>query len=402
MSEHDRSSYPNDPHQLALPCLFMRGGSSRGGFFLDDDLPRDPRERSAVLLACYGSPDVRQIDGIGGADPLTSKAAIVARSQRDDADLDYTFCQIGISEAKVSMGGSCGNMLSAMGPFGLLRDLIIPTEPVTEVRIFTTNTGQVVTVRFPVRNGVPVVDGDCVIAGVPDAGARIDLDFGDCSGAVSGRLLPTGNPVDTIIVDSRTARVSLVDAATPFAFVAASDIGAMGHESAEEMAANIPLMQRLEAVRGWAAVQMGFVENESDARAMTPNIPRVMMVAASQGYTTPAGRRIGPDECDLAVRQLSMQRPHKALAVTGSICAAVAAAIPGSLPASLLGARKGADIRLGHPSGVIRVGAVVTIHANGRITVESARIERSARLLMAGTVYARKSAITRLAASIEG
>ena len=214
--------------QLAIKCTFMRGGSSRGGFFLDEDLPRDKAERDAVLLAAYGSPDDRQIDGIGGSDPLTSKAAVVKLSERDDADVDYTFYQVGIDAPSVSTGGNCGNMLAAVGPFAIRRGLIPAIEPETVVRIYTTNTRQVVIARIPVRNGEPLCEGDCAIAGVPDTGAAIRLDFGNCAGAVSGKLLPTGSARDSILIDGRTIDVSLIDAATPFIFVNAYDVGATG------------------------------------------------------------------------------------------------------------------------------------------------------------------------------
>ena len=189
--------------QIAIPCAFMRGGSSRGGFFLDDDLPRDKIRRSAVLLAAYGSPDGRQIDGIGGADPLTSKAAVVRRSERPDADVEYTFYQVGIDQPTVSTGGNCGNMLAAVGPFAIRRGLVPAVEPETVVRIYTTNTQQVVTARIPVRMGEPCCEGDCTIAGVPDPGAAIRLDFGDCAGAVSGKLDPWQQAIAFASVCSR-------------------------------------------------------------------------------------------------------------------------------------------------------------------------------------------------------
>lgn len=384
------------PAQFQIPCLYMRGGSSRGGFFLREDLPEDERLCSALLLAAYGSPDTRQIDGIGGADPLTSKAAIVGLATRSDADVDYTFCQVNVDRALVSTGGNCGNMLAGVGPFAIMQGLVPAVEPVTRVRIHTTNTGQVVTALIPVFDGVPAVDGDCSIAGVPDTGARIDLDFGDCAGAVSGKLLPTGKAVQTIELDGRQLRVSLVDAATPFVFVAAEDIGATGTETPDQLLDQPDLMQRLELIRGWAAVTLGLAPEASAAREVTPNVPRVMIVARPADYVAVNGTAVAAHDHDVLLRQLAMQRPHRALAVTGAVCAAVAAAVPTSIVAACRFPSKEQDLRIGHPSGVMRVGATVSAGTDGGIRVSSARVERTSRLIMAGTLYARRSAVRRL------
>ncbi|MES2183407.1 MAG: PrpF domain-containing protein [Pseudomonadota bacterium] len=386
------------PDLIALRATLMRGGSSKGAFFADADLPRDAAERSAALLACYGSPDLRQIDGIGGADPLTSKAAVVRISPRDDADVEYTFHQVGIDRPEVSTGGNCGNMLSGVGPFAILRGMVEAVEPETVVRIYTTNTRQVVVARIPVKEGLPVWDGDCSIAGVPGTGAAIQLDFGDCSGAVSGRLLPTGRARDCIALDGRSMEVSLIDAATPFVFVRASDVGATGYETADEIRTNGALMHRLEQVRGWAAVQLGLVADAADAKETTPNVPRVMMVAPAADYRTAEGATIRGTDVDVCVRQLAMQRPHRALAVTGAACAAVASFVPGSVLAELAGSGK-AQVRLGHPSGVLRVAAK-TAGSGGALRVTSAQIERTARLLMDGYLYLRGSTLRALAQTV--
>lgn len=381
--------------QIAIPCAFMRGGSSRGGFFLDADLPPNGAERDAVLLAAYGSPDDRQIDGIGGSDPLTSKAAVVKLSQRPDADVEYTFYQVGIEQPSVSTGGNCGNMLAAVGPFAIRRGLIPAVEPETTVRIYTTNTKQVVIARIPVRDGEPLCEGDCTIAGVPDPGAAIRLDFGDCSGAVSGKLLPTGAARDTIQVDGRAVEVSLIDAATPFVFVRAADIGATGTELPDELRSNDTIMGRLEQVRGWAAVVLGLVASPELARARSPNIPRVIMISPPQTYRAVGGRDVAASDVDICVRQLAMQRPHKALAVTGAVCTAVACSVPGSIVAEAIG-KPADEVRLGHPSGVLRVASKVSYGADGSITVQSAQIERTARLIMEGSLFVRRRKIARL------
>ncbi|MDE2369269.1 MAG: methylitaconate delta2-delta3-isomerase [Burkholderiales bacterium] len=386
--------------QHALPCYLMRGGSSRGGFFLAQDLPSEPLDRAAWLLAAYGSPDLRQIDGIGGADALTSKAAVIARSAHPGADVDYTFCQIGIDRPQVATGGNCGNMLSAVGPFAIYRGLVQPTPGVTVVRIYTTNTRQVVTAQIPMDGELPAVEGDCRIAGVPSAGARIMLDFGDCSGAVTGQLLPTGRVRDRITIDGIDMDVSLVDAATPFVFVKAADLGAKGTELPAEIAANLALMARLEAVRGWAAQAIGRVDDARDAVAKSPNVPRVIMVSAPADYTSVDGRRVGAGEADLVVRQLAMQKPHKALAVVGSVCTAVASALQGSVAAECRAAGRAGYTRLGHPSGVLQVEADVEPRGDGGYAIRGAKIERTARLILSGDLHLSARRIAELRAVV--
>jgi 2-methylaconitate cis-trans-isomerase PrpF len=382
------------PELIPIRATLMRGGSSKGLYFLGSDLPVDQAMRDAILLASYGSPDARQIDGIGGADPLTSKAAIVNSSLRDDADVEYTFCQVGIEDPAVSTGGNCGNMLSGIGAFAILRGLVKGVDPLTTVRIFTTNTQQVVIASIPTEGGMPIWDGDCSIAGVPETGATIRLDFGDCSGAVSGTLLPTGNAVDRVMINQQEISLSLIDAATPFVFVQASDIGASGYETPEQMRNNATLMNTLEQVRGWAAVQLGIVSKSDEALIQSPNVPRVMMIAPAADYQSIQGHSILKNDVDVCVRQLSMQKPHKALAVTGAACAAVASAVPGSLLQQLVGEKKDV-VRLGHPSGVLRVAAKSSL-LQGQVKIHSAQIERTCRLLMDGFVYVRKSKIQTL------
>lgn len=387
-----------DPQQVSVRALFMRGGSSRGAVFLEEDLPADPQERAALLLACYGSPDRRQIDGVGGSDPLTSKAAVVGRSLRPDADLDYTFLQIGIDRAMVSSGGNCGNMLAAVGPFAVLRGLVEPQEPETSVRIYTTNTGQVVTARFQVAGGYPCVEGEARVPGVPGTGSTIALDFGDCAGAVSGKLLPTGSVRDMVRLGSREVAVSFVDAATPFVFVPASALGATGAETPAEIIADAALMADLEEIRGWAATVLGLVERREDAARLSPNIPRVIMVSAPQDYASPDGP-VRAQDMDVCVRQMAMQKPHNTLAVTGAVCSAVASRLPGSVVAEL-SRGKGERTLLGHPAGVLGVSARVVADGEGW-RIERAAVERTARLLMAGELFAPRRRLDEVRSLLE-
>ena len=214
-----------------IPVTYMRGGTSKGAYLLKDTLPTDPDARDRMILDLYGSPDARQINGIGGADPLTSKVAIVNPSDRDDADIDYTFGYVGIADAVVDYEGNCSNISAGAGVFAIMEGFVKAVEPETVVRIFNTNTNKVIEAHVPVRDGKPVIDGDFAIDGVPGTGARITLYFLEPGGSKTGKLLPTGNVQDTItLADGRTIQVSLVDAANPAVFVKATDLGYEGTE----------------------------------------------------------------------------------------------------------------------------------------------------------------------------
>lgn len=368
----------------SLPCTFARGGTSRGAYLLRDDLPTDEELRDQVVLALYGSPDPRQINGLGGGDPLTSKVAVVSVSERLDADVDYTFGQVGVDVGTVFWVGSCGNMSSGVGPFAIEQGLVPATSPVTTVRILNTNTNKVLTASVQVApDGSVIEDGDVRIAGVPGTGAPILLDFGDCGGSVSGRTLPTGKPQEPVqLSDGSTATVSIVDAATPFVFVSAQDVGMTGTESPAQIDGDLPLLDRLEEIRAYAARAIGLVDQGQVAREVSPSTPRVSVVSAPTDYTATDGTRITADEVSIVGRQLSMQRTHKTYAVTGTLCTGVAGAIPGTVVHELARHRDRFDV--GHPGGVI--SARVSVEAGeDDVKVLEASLVRTARRIMTGT-----------------
>lgn len=366
-----------------IPCRFMRAGTSRGAFVLDRHLPTDTRLRDQVVLAMYGSPDPRQINGIGGGDPLTSKIAVVERSERADADIDYTFGQVGIDAAQVFWVGNCGNMSAGVGVVAIEEGIVEAVEPETTVRIFNTNTNKILTAVIPVSQGRVVESGHTAIAGVPGTAAPILLDFGDCGGAVTGRTLPTGSPRDSMTLDGRTVAVSVVDAATPFVFVRASDVGMTGDELPAQIDADVDVLRRLEEVRSFAARAIGLVAEGQVAREVSPSIPRVVTVSESAGYATTTGEMVMPENIDLVARQMAMQKTHKTFAVTGTLCTAVAAYISGTVVNDIARTHDNGDIRLGHPGGVIE--ARVGLDASGDdIRVRNAAIVRTARTLMIG------------------
>lgn len=260
---------------VELPVLYMRGGTSKGAYINGADLPAEQTARDQVILDLYGSPDARQINGIGGADPLTSKVAIVRKSNRDDADVDYTFGYVGISDAVVDYEGNCGNMSSGVGVYAMLEGMVEPTEGTTIVRIFNTNTNKVIEAHIPTEEGLPKIDGEFAIDGVPGTGAKIVLYFLTPGGSKTGKLLPTGRVKDEVLLsDGRTVEVSLVDAANPAIFVKAESLGFQGTELPDDSAIE-DILAVLEEIRRQGAVMMGLA---SDLNSVSPAVPKVCMV----------------------------------------------------------------------------------------------------------------------------
>ncbi|HHW44195.1 3-methylitaconate isomerase [Desulfofundulus thermobenzoicus] len=372
-----------------IRCAIIRGGTSKGVFLLENDLPRDPVIRDRVILAIFGSPDPRQINGLGGADSLTSKVAIIGRSGRPDADVDYTFGQVSITAPLVDYRGNCGNISSAVGPFAVDEGLVKAVEPVTTVRIFNTNTGKIIAAEVPVKDGRALTGGDLAIDGVPGTGARITLNFLDSGGAVTGKLLPTGNLQDEIILSDGTGlTVSLVDAANPAVFFRAADLGLTGVELPDAVNSDPQLLARIEEIRSIAAEMMGLA-GRHEATAKSPAVPKIVFVSPPCDYRTSDGRVIAAGQIDLVARTMSMQKMHKAFAVTGGICTATAAKLEGTVVSRVLGhaARQGRVVRLGHPAGVLEFEIEIARDAGGGPRLEKAAVARTARRIMDGFVY---------------
>ena len=377
--------------QERIRCAFIRGGTSRGAYLLAKDLPSDPEARDRVILAIYGSPDPRQIDGLGGADSLTSKVAIIAPSDRADADIDYTFGQVGINTTLIDYKGNCGNISSGVGPFAIDEGLVRVTEPVTQVRIYNTNTRKIIVADVSVKEGKAVVEGDCAIDGVPGTGARIMLDFLDSGGAVTGKLLPTGNVRDTIQVEGRSYTVSLVDAANPGIFVGAEELGLKGTELASEIDANAALLEELEKIRSVGAEMIGTVADRRDGTRLSPAVPKMAFVSRPQEYRSSKGEVISREGIDLTARIMSMQKAHKAYAVTGAIVTSAAAKIPGTVVNDVYRPQAESDIvRIGHSSGRLTLEVVVEPRGDG-FYLRRAALERTARRIMDGYVYVPRS-----------
>jgi 4-oxalomesaconate tautomerase len=353
--------------------MLMRGGTSKGAYFVAGDLPADTDTRDDFLMRMMGTPDPRQIDGVGGAHPLTSKVAIVSVCESDDADVDYLFLQVGVDRAFVTDQQNCGNLLAGVGPFAVERGLVTAVGARASVRIRMLNTGGVATARFPVLDGLPVYAGDCAIAGVPGTAAPIELLFEETSGSSCGALFPTGNVVDTITTDLSEGgvEVTCVDNGMPVVVVRAADVGIDGDEPCEVLEANAALRSRIEQIRIAAGHLMGL----GDVTALT--VPKVTMVSPPRHGGTVTTRTFIPHRC------------HDAIGVLGAVSVATAV-LAGEGPAAsvaVLGPNPSLVV-VEHPTGTLDA-TVVLDRDGGTLVARQSGIVRTARKLMDGTVFPR-------------
>ena len=366
----------------------MRGGTSKAVMFHARDLPAEREAWAPIFAAAMGSPDPygRQLDGMGGGVSSLSKACVLAPSERDDADVDYTFAQVVIREARVDYRQNCGNMSSAVGPFALEEGLVTASGETATVRIFNTNTRKIIHGTFPVESGLPRYDGDLSIPGVGGTGAPIRLDFLLPGGATTGRLLPSGAALDRLEVPGLGAiEASLVDAANAAVFVRARDVGLSGTELPEALESRPEVLARLDAIRRAASIRMGIAPDEEAARR-TMSVPFVAIVAPPADAPSLTGETIRAGEMDVLARVISNGQPHRALPLTISLCTAVAARIAGTVVAEALSSMAGTGaLRLGMPSGVLTVGAEV-VQEGGEWVARAGSFYRTARRLFEGRV----------------
>ena len=367
----------------AVPCVIMRGGTSKGIFFKKENLPPEGTERDRVIMKIFGSGDPSQIDGLGGSRTHTSKTMIVWKSNRSDVDVEYTFGQVGIENAFVDWTGNCGNLTSAVAPFAIDKKLLEAEQPYTVVRMYNTNTKKRIDVKVPVEGNSTKYEGDYQIDGVPNPGARIDAKWRDPGGAITGKLLPTGNPVDKIDTGLEAVTGSIVDASNPAVFIRAKEIGLSGRELPEEISGDS--QAKLERIRSKAAEIIGFVEEARDAIRKSPHFPYIIIVAENQDYETSEGQVVKNFEYSILARLFSMQKMHHSYAVTGAICTGAAAKIPGSIVNRLLAEGENRVV-IGHPKGVIDVNVEAVLAGEG-VEIKSVTVGRTARRLMAGRAY---------------
>ncbi len=349
--------------QTAIRCSVLRGGTSKGLYFLQHDLPSDRATRDAVLLAAMGSPDPREIDGMGGAHPLTSKVAVVGKSHRDDADIDYLFLQVWPDRAEVSENQNCGNILAGVGPFAIEEGLVEPTGDVTPVRIWMENTQSLGVAHVQTPDGAVRYDGEARIDGVPGAHAPIPIDFLDVAGSTCGALLPTGNPVDVI----EGVRVTCIDNGMPVVCLKAEDVGATGYETPAELEAKSEVRAKVEVIRR----AVGPMMNLGDVEKKT--VPKMSLLAPAR------------DGGAVCTRTFIPIRVHDSIGVFGAVSVATACLVPGSVAAEVATIADPASIEVEHPTGFFTVTMDVAV-VDGAVQVKRAALLRTARLLMRGEV----------------
>ena len=345
-----------------LPVTIIRGGTSKGVYILEDDLPADRAAWEPLLLRLMGSPDKKQIDGLGGSQSVTSKVAIVKKSDHPGADVDYTFAQVSVDKPLVSYKGNCGNISSGVGPFAIEKGLVEAKDGLTTVRIYNTNTDKIIAADVRTKDGQVEYDGDFAIAGVPGTASPVKLKFVEPAGTMGKGLLPTGNAVDVLDVPGwGPVEVSIVDAANPLVFARAKDLGLTAKELPDDLNANAEKLDLLEKVRGLAAVKLGLIDDYTRSAWDTPGIPKMTFVAEADDYVTPDGKEIKKEQIDLLSHMMSMQKTHPSYAMTGAMCTAAAAVVPGSIVNQVL--PKDVDtqfIRIGHPAGILECGVDFT------------------------------------------
>jgi 4-oxalomesaconate tautomerase len=348
-----------------IPCMLMRGGTSKGAYFLLDDLPQDEAVRDRVLLRVMGSPDKVQIDGLGGADPLTSKVAIVNKSTREGVDVDYLFAQVVVDEARVDFGQNCGNLLAAVGPFAIERGLVEARNGITTVSIYMVNTGQIAVAEVSTPDGRVSYDGDARIDGVPGTASAVPIEFKDTAGSTCGALLPTGNVCDEI----DGVQVTCIDNGMPVVLLRAADFGITGYESREELEANAGMKARVEAIR----LKVGPMMKLGDVAQRT--VPKMTLIAAP---------REGGAVC---TRTLIPHRVHASIGVLGAVSVATAAVLPGSVADGLAVVPEGLSRRLviEHPTGEFTVQLSKDTMEAPDASARAALL-RTARLIMHGLV----------------
>lgn len=393
---HPQSTFTR---QLKIPATYIRGGTSKGVFFVLDELPQNAQvpgnHRDQLLLRVIGSPDPygKQIDGMGGATSSTSKTVIVSKSSKPDHDVDYLFGQVSIDKAFVDWSGNCGNLSAAIGGFAITKGLMdagkVPSDGICSVRIWQANISKTIIAHVPVRAGEVQESGDFELDGVTFPAAEVVLEFIDPAdegeGDAGGSMFPTGHLLDDLEVPGiGTLNVTMINAGIPTIFVNAADIGYQGTELQDAINSDTKALTMFENIRAAGALKMGLIKHISEA-ASRQHTPKVAFVSPPKDYLSSAGKPVSATEIDLLVRALSMGKLHHAMMGTAAVAIGTAAAIPGTLVNLAAGGGKRTAVRFGHPSGTLRVGAEAT-QINGEWTVKKAIMSRSARVLMEGWV----------------
>lgn len=379
---------------MKIPCSIIRGGTSKAIFFKESDLPSDRGLREKIILRAFGSPDMRQIDGLGGANSLTSKVAIIGRSNIEENVVDYTFGQVSITSGVIDWTGNCGNISSAVGMYAIESGFVpCSEENIATVKVFNTNTKKNIYITMPIKEGKVVTEGNLIIPGTVYPGAPFLVEFEYPAGSVTGKLLPTGNPIDNISIDGVGAfTYSFVDAGNPVIYLYAQELGLRGTELPEQVEKMQEVLNTIEAVRANVAVLTGIAKDVQSATSQSPAIPKIGFVSKPQDYISPSGEHIFADQVDLVARLASMQKMHRAYMVTGAVSTSVASQIEGSVVWNVLSNRaKGADrIFIGQPYGPMEVSVAIEKDRDS-IVFSRAGVVRTARRILDGYVYVPES-----------
>lgn len=384
--------------QIKIPATYIRGGTSKGVFFHLQDLPKAAQvpgaARDALLLRVIGSPDPygKQTDGMGAATSSTSKTVILSKSTRPDHDIDYLFGQVSIDKPFVDWSGNCGNLTSAVGPFGISNGLVdaarIPQNGIATIRIWQANIGKTIIAHVPMTNGAVQETGDFELDGVTFPAAEVQLEFIDPAADEDdggGAMFPTGNLVDDLEVPGvGTFKATMINAGIPTIFVNAADIGYKGTELQDDINSDPKALAMFETIRAYGAVRMGLIKHIDEA-ATRQHTPKVAFVAKPADYVASSGKAISANDTNVLVRAMSMGKLHHAMMGTAAVAIGTAAAIPGTLVNLAAGGGDLQAVRFGHPSGTLRVGAQAR-QVKGEWTVTKAIMSRSARVLMEGWV----------------
>lgn len=369
--------------QETVTCTLVRGGTSKGVFVQEGLLPE--RNRDQAILTLFGSPESRQIDGLGGATSTTSKLMIVGESDEEGVDAEFTFGQVSVDQPVVDYGGTCGNLTFGIGPFAIDEGIVVCDNEATEVTLtlYNTNTDSYVEQTIPVQGGETRTKGDFTVYGVPRTYARIDSKFLEPAGGETGSLFPLGGP--TVELDTADGRyeVSIVDVVNPVVFARPEAVGLSGTELPEEVDSDPELLARIERLRGAACEALGYVDDVADSADVSPGVPKLAFVAPPETYTTSNGDTVEESEIDMVARIMSMQNVHPVYAVSGASCTAAAALLPGTVPNRTVDLDDGV-VTIGHPKGPMTVTADVNADSD---TVRSVEVSRTQRRLMDGTGY---------------
>lgn len=362
-----------------IPVVIYRGGTSKAIFVKENDLPPDQTNRDSLICKIFGSPDKRQIDGLGGADPLTSKLAIIGPPSRPDADVDYTFGQVDIQSDSVLLIGVCGNISAAVGPYAIEEGFVRPEKPITKVRIHSRNNGRIIEAHVPVLDNQVRVKGDFAIDGVPGTGAKIELNWADSVGANTGALLPTGNAQDKLDISGLgSVSVSIVDVGNPGVFVKAEDLGLRGTERPDDVDPNKELIEKCNAIAAEAGSKIG-------------SFALLTYVAPPAGYINyETGNEVKPEDVDFLVRMIFMGKMHKTYAASQITCCGAAAMIPGTVVNEVASAstKNEGRVRMGHPAGIAELETTMEVKGT-EVVFPRIVVNSTARRLMEGYAFVK-------------